>query len=159
MSGLVQPFISKINGTLDSKGRLCIPAPYRQILAAQNTPGLYILKSFQNAALEGFGQMLLDATQLRYSSDDPFFSQVTGNKAYAVLSRTQGLPLDEQGRVRLPDELIEYAGLKDRVVYVGMGQKFEIWEPARHEIVDAKRMAFIQQMIERDDAAPLEPTP
>ena len=35
MTGLVQPFISTVPGSLDSKGRVCIPATYRHILAAQ----------------------------------------------------------------------------------------------------------------------------
>jgi DNA-binding transcriptional regulator/RsmH inhibitor MraZ len=37
MTGLVQPFISTVPGSLDSKGRVCIPAGYRHLLAAQNT--------------------------------------------------------------------------------------------------------------------------
>ncbi|MBN9578467.1 MAG: hypothetical protein J0H26_08870, partial [Alphaproteobacteria bacterium] len=37
MVGATQPFISTVAGTLDAKGRVCIPAPYRQVLAAQNT--------------------------------------------------------------------------------------------------------------------------
>ena len=52
----IQPFMSTVMGTLDSKGRVCIPAPYRQILAAQNTNGVYICPSFFEGALEGFGQ-------------------------------------------------------------------------------------------------------
>ena len=46
MSGLVQPFISTVIGSLDSKGRVSIPADYRRILAAQNTAGVYICPSF-----------------------------------------------------------------------------------------------------------------
>jgi MraZ protein len=40
----------------------------------------------------------------------------------------------------LPDDLIAHAGLKDRVVYVGMGTKFQIWEPARFEEMRAARL-------------------
>ena len=48
MTGLVQPFISTVMGSLDSKGRVCIPAGYRQILAAQNTSGVYLCPSFSS---------------------------------------------------------------------------------------------------------------
>ena len=51
MTGLVQPFISTVPGSLDSKGRVCIPATYRHILAAQNTAGVYICPSFIDPAL------------------------------------------------------------------------------------------------------------
>ncbi len=63
MSGSVQPFISTVPGSLDAKGRVCIPAAYRQILAAQNTAGVYVCPSFIDPALEAFGQSLLDAAR------------------------------------------------------------------------------------------------
>ena len=56
MTGSVQPFISTVAGSLDGKGRVCVPAPYRQLLAAQNTAGLYLCPSFVDPALEAFGQ-------------------------------------------------------------------------------------------------------
>ena len=159
MSVQVQPFMSTVTGTLDSKGRVCIPAPFRQILAAQTTPGLYICPSFFEAALEGFGQTLLDAVHQRLAALDPFFSPVHDDKAYAVLSRTQTLPLDEQGRVRLPDAMIEHAGLKDRVVFVGMVQKFQIWEPQRFAPIDGERIARAKAKREREMAKLAEGTP
>src|SRR5512146_1581930 len=74
MTGLVQPFISTVMGSLDSKGRVCIPAPYRHILAAQNTQGVYVCPSFAEAALEAFGQSVIETLHARLSTQDPFFS-------------------------------------------------------------------------------------
>ena len=51
MTGLVQPFISTVPGSLDSKGRVCIPATYRHLLSAQNTMGVYLCPSFIDPAL------------------------------------------------------------------------------------------------------------
>lgn len=140
MSAQVQPFISTVTGTLDSKGRVCIPAPYRQILAAQNTPGVYFCPSFSEATLEGFGDEVLQAFHRQQAESDPFFTPAFNDKVFAVLSMTQNLPLDENGRVRLPDDLIAHAGLTDRVVFVGMGTKFQIWEPLRFETMRAERL-------------------
>ena len=152
MSGSVQPFMSTVMGTLDSKGRVCIPAPFRQILAAQNTAGVLICPSFFEAALEGFGQTLLDAVHQRLSSLDPFFSPLHDDEAYAVISRTQVLPADEQGRVRLPDAMIAHAGLKDKVAFVGMSQKFQIWDAERFAPVDAERIARMKAKRDREIA-------
>ncbi len=144
MSAQVQPFISTVTGTLDTKGRVCIPASFRQILAAQNTPGVYVCPSFSEATLEGFGEEVLQAFHRQQAEADPFFTPAYNAKVFAVLSMTQLLPLDENGRVRLPDELIAHAGLKDRAVFVGMGTKFQIWEPARFEEM---RMARLKQAL------------
>ncbi len=152
MSAFVQPFMSTVTGSLDSKGRVCIPASFRQILAAQNTNGVLVYPSFFEPALEAFGQNLLDAVHQRLSSLDPFFSPVHDDEAYAVISRTQLLPADEQGRVRLPDQMIAHAGLKDKVVFVGMSSKFQIWDAERFAPVDAERIARMKAKREREIA-------
>ncbi len=140
MAGIDQPFISTVAGTLDSKGRVCIPAPYRQVLASQTTAGVYVCPSFVDAALEAFGENLLQSVHARLSALDPFFSPVHDDQAFAILSSSQLLTLDEQGRVRLPDGFIAHAALKDRVTFVGMGQKFQIWEPAAFEAIRQQRL-------------------
>lgn len=152
MSAFVQPFMSTVAGTLDSKGRVCIPASFRQILSAQNTNGVLVCPSFFESALEGFGQTLLDTVHQRLSSLDPFFSPVHDDEAYAVISRTQLLPADEQGRVRLPDAMIAHAGLKDKVVFVGMSSKFQIWDAEKFAPVDAERIARMKAKREREIA-------
>jgi MraZ protein len=96
--------------------------------------------SFVEAALEGFGETLLQSVNERLATLDPFFSVDHDDKAHAILSSSQLLVLDEQGRVRLPDALIAHAGLKDRVTFVGMGQKFQIWEPETFAPVQAERL-------------------
>jgi MraZ protein len=149
MTALVQPFMSTVTGTLDSKGRVCIPASFRQILAAQNTPGVLICPSFFETALEGFGQTLLESMHARLSTLDPFFSPSHDDEAAAVIARTQLLPADEQGRVRLPDAMIEHASLKDRIVFVGLSQKFQIWDAARYAPIEAERLARVKAKFER----------
>ena len=140
MTAEVQPFISTVTGTLDGKGRVCIPAPFRDILAAQNTAGVYICPSFSEQALEGFGDAVLTRFHGRQAEKDPFFSPDFDDMAFAVLSMTQLLPRDVNGRVRLPDEFIAHAGLKEQVTFIGMGQKFQIWEPERFAAMRAERL-------------------
>ena len=140
MSAQVQPFISTVTGKLDNKGRVCIPAPYRQILAAQNTQGVYVCPSFSEATLECFGEDVLQAFNRQITEINPFFTKDFNAKAAVVLGETKLLVLDGNGRVSLPDELIAHAGLKDGIVFVGMGTKFQIWEPVRFEEVRAARL-------------------
>jgi len=149
MTGLVQPFISTVPGSLDSKGRVCIPATYRHILAAQNTSGVYICPSFIDPALDAFGQTLLDSISTRLAAQDPFFSASFDDEATALIARTQNLPIDENGRVRIPDALIEHAGLKDRIVFVGKAQKFQIWDADAYAPIEADALARVKARMER----------
>jgi MraZ protein len=149
MTGSVQPFISTVMGSLDSKGRVCIPATYRHILAAQNTAGVYICPSFIDPALEAFGQTLLDAVGERLAAQDPFFSPSFDDQATALIARTQLLVADDQGRVRLPDAMIEHAGLKDSVAFVGKSQKFQIWDWERYAPIEAEALARVKDRMLR----------
>jgi MraZ protein len=149
MTGLVQPFISTVPGSLDSKGRVCIPATYRHILSAQNTQGVYICPSFIDPALDAFGQSLLDSIASRLASQDPFFSASFDDEATALIARTQNLPIDENGRVRIPDALIEHAKLKDKIVFVGKAQKFQIWDAEAYAPIEADALARVKARMER----------
>lgn len=50
--------------------------------------------------------------------------------AFAALTKyAEHLAVDVQGRIRIRDGLLEWAGLKDRVAMVGMGFKIRLWAP------------------------------
>ncbi len=133
-------FISTFPGSLDAKGRVCIPASYRQVLTAQQTSGLYLCASFVFPALEGFGQVVMDRTTAHLATLDPFLSSLHDDLASQIVAETAQLPIDENGRVRLPDAMIAAAQLKERVLFVGMVQKFQIWDPDVYAPVKAKRL-------------------
>jgi MraZ protein len=138
----VQPFIGKISAKLDSKGRVCIPAHYRQTLAALGTPGVYVCPSFHEGALECFGEDVLQKFYRTQAELDPFFAREHDDKARSVLTQTELLSPDENGRVRLPDEMIAHAGLEegDTIVFVGLGTKFQIWDRERFAPILAKTL-------------------
>jgi MraZ protein len=140
MTGEVQPFISTMTGTLDAKGRVCIPSAFRDVLAATNTAGVYVCPSFSETALECFGADVLNAFHTQQAALDPFFSKEYDDKIFAVLSMTQLLTRDENGRVVLCDALIAHAQLKDRVTFVGMGRKFMIWDSGKFAAYSAERL-------------------
>jgi MraZ protein len=141
MTTPVQPFITTFAGSLDAKGRVCIPAAYRQILAAQGTPGVYVCPSFIDPALDCFGQTQLDETTARLAAQDPFLSPAFDDEATTLIAATHILAPDENGRVRLPDALIAHAALKDRVLFAGKVKKFQIWDADRYAALAAEAVA------------------
>jgi len=134
-------FVSTFVNKLDAKGRVSIPAPYRQILAQQEMGPIYCIPSFVSPSLEAFGNALISQFEQRLNKYDPLFSENYDEEAQAVLAEARPLSFDDEGRVRLPDDLIEYAGITDRVAFVGLGQKFQMWDPVRFEPVQRERIA------------------
>lgn len=135
-----QLFISTFPGTLDGKGRVCIPAPYREALAAQETGGVYIRPIIGQPMLEGFGEVLMQDYYGKVAQDNPYASADMDDDPFFAMSLTQMLPRDENGRVRLPEDFIAHAGLTDRVTFVGLGSRFQIWEPQAHaQMLEARK--------------------
>jgi MraZ protein len=135
------PFMSILAGSLDRKGRVCIPAPYRQILAVQDTSGVFARKAILTPSLECFGARVMQEFHEAQTQQDPLFTSAHDVRAFALLSLSQELAIDETGRVRLPDAFIAHAGLEEQITFVGMGRKFEIWDTERFAPVLEKRLA------------------
>lgn len=138
------PFTAMPSGTLDKKGRVCIPAQYRQILSAQNTRGVYVREALTTPSLECFGASVMQAFHEAQAEQDPLFTSVHDADAFALLAMSQDLAIDETGRVRLPDSFIAHAGLVETVTFVGLGRKFEIWNSETFAPVLEERRAAAQ---------------
>ena len=107
--------------TLDTKGRVAIPAKFRAKLGdgAIVTKGLdKCLFIFGAKEWKGLADKLKSMPIAR--SD----SRALNRFMFAGASDAR---VDTQGRVLLPDSLREYAGLKKQVVIVGLYDRMEIW--------------------------------
>ena len=123
-------FVSNYTLRLDAKGRVSIPAPYRAVLAGDGFDGLYCYPALDQPAVDAGGKALLDeietliARYLPYSDERDAFT-------LSLYGTSETLKLDGEGRVILSDALKAHAGIKDAVSFVGLGHKFQIWEPGR----------------------------
>lgn len=137
----MQPFVSTTINKLDAKRRVSVPAAFRNILKAQDLQGFYCLSSDTQPALEAFGAPVLAFYAARLSGSEPLFNDTHDDEAQRVFGDSRLLPFDDEGRVQLPPEFIEHAGITERVLFVGLNEKFQIWDPERFEKVRAERVA------------------
>jgi MraZ protein len=61
------------------------------------------------------------------------FSDEREQFALALYGTSETLKIDGEGRVVLSDTLKRHAGIVDTVAFVGLGHKFQIWEPGRFQ--------------------------
>lgn len=141
----MQPFVSTVINKLDAKGRVSVPAPFRQILAAQDTLGIYCFPSFSAPAIEAFGTALIAEVQARLDSLDPFFSEQHDARAQAILAASQFLAFDDEGRVVLPEAFIAHAHIEERVAFIGLGRKFQLWDPERFAPIERMRLELARK--------------
>jgi len=49
----------------------------------------------------------------------------------ALFGASEVMSIDGDGRIKIPERLCDHAGLSSKVVFVGLGDKFQIWEPEK----------------------------
>ncbi len=149
-------FVSHYMLRLDAKGRISVPAPYRAVLARDGFDGLYCYPALDCRALEAGGNALLAEIEALIAGFSPFSDQ-REQFSLALYGTSETLKIDAEGRVVLTDALKAHAEIADTATFVGLGHKFQIWEPSRFraELAEAteKVRAFKQELGTRTAAA------
>lgn len=123
-------FVSTFTNRLDAKGRVSIPASYRLVLARDGFDGLYCCPTLDRQAVDCGGNQLRDRIRQSLAQFEPF-SEEHEQLSTTLLGESEILKIDQDGRAVLSDAIRDYAGVTDRVTFVGHGFKFQIWEPER----------------------------
>ena len=125
-------FVSNFTLRLDSKGRVSIPASFRSVLARDGFEGLYCYPALDAPAIDAGGNALMAEIESLIGRYPPF-SEGREQFAMALYGTSETLKIDGEGRVSLSDALKRHAGITDAVAFVGLGHKFQIWEPGRFQ--------------------------
>jgi transcriptional regulator MraZ len=123
-------FVSNYTLRLDAKGRVSIPAPFRQVLARDGFDGLYCYPTLDHPALDAGGNALLGEIEQLIASFPPY-SDERETLSTALYGTSESLTIDGEGRVMFGERLKAHAEIADAVAFVGLGHKFQIWEPER----------------------------
>ena len=138
-------FVSKYVNRLDSKGRVSIPAPYRQILAREGQESLFCSPSLELEAVDAGGLRLHREIESHLEAFEAF-SEEREALSTALLGESESFKIDKDGRVTLSETIKAYAGITDAVVFVGHGFKFQIWQPEKYEAYKAAAIKRAQEM-------------
>ena len=120
-------FMGEYNHTIYDKGRLIVPAKFREALGDEFvvTRGLDdCLFVFPNEGWKVFEEKL---------STLPVANKNARRFARFFLSGAATVELDKQGRILIPTTLREYGALEKEVVFIGVANRVEIWSKERWE--------------------------
>lgn len=123
-------FVSHYTLRLDAKGRVSIPASYRGVLARDGFEGLYCYPALDLPALDAGGNALFAEIEALIARFPPY-SEERDRFSVALYGTSETLKVDGEGRIVLTEPLKVHAGINDTVTFVGLGHKFQIWEPGR----------------------------
>ena len=118
-------FMGEYNHTIDAKGRLIVPAKFREILGDNFivTKGLDgCLFVYPNDEWTRFEEKLKSL---------PLTNKNARQFTRYFLAGAAACEVDKQGRILLPQVLREFASLEKDVVLVGVASRIEIWSRER----------------------------
>lgn len=156
MRRVIDRFVSNYTLRLDAKGRVSIPAPFRSVLARGGFEGIYCYPTLDRPALDAGGKELLAEIEALITRFPPY-SDERERFATALYGTSETLKMDAEGRVALSEPLKTHAGIKESVAFVGLGHKFQIWEPSRFraQLMEAtEQVRVLKKQLGNQVAAP-----
>ncbi|MDR2661239.1 MAG: division/cell wall cluster transcriptional repressor MraZ [Lactobacillaceae bacterium] len=115
-------FMGEFNHTLDEKSRIIIPSKFRNQLGDSFVLTRWMEKSLFGFSLEEWDKFEKKLSQLPLGGRD-----ARKFKRFVLAGATEA-QFDKQGRIIIPANLKEYAGLKKDAIVIGSGNGFEIWD-------------------------------
>lgn len=118
-------FYGEYEHTLDNKGRVIIPAKFREIFKENYAEKFYITR--------GLDQCLFVFTEEGWKSQEKKFREMPFTKGEArqfnrlYFSGACDAVCDKQGRILIPDYLKKYAEIDEDVMVIGVSDRIEIW--------------------------------
>ena len=125
-------FLSSYENKIDKKGRISVPATFRSHLSSMGYNGFISYPSFNHPALEACSQDRIERLSNTIDTLNPF-EEKRDFFATSILSESENLQFDTEGRVTLSKKLLNHAQIKNNVLFVGLGKTFQIWEPKKFE--------------------------
>ncbi len=124
-------FLSTYVNKVDRKGRVSVPASFRAALSGQSFAGIVAFRSFKAEAIEGCGYDRMEEMSARLDTLEQFSEEY--ESLATLFADAQQLAFDSEGRIMLPQELMDHARVTEAAAFVGQGGTFQIWEPAAFE--------------------------
>ncbi len=125
-------FLSSFENKLDKKGRVSVPSTFRSHLNSMGYNGFITYPSFNYSALEACSQDRIEKLSKTIDSLNPF-DEKRDYFATSILSESVNVQFDTEGRISLSNKLLNHAKIKNRILFVGLGYTFQIWEPTLFE--------------------------
>ena len=125
-------FLSSHENKVDKKGRVSVPASFRSYITNLGYNGFICYPSFNYSAIEACSQNRIEQIADSIDALNPF-EEKRDVFATSVLAESVNLQFDSEGRISIPDKLLNHAKIKQTMLFVGQGTTFQIWEPKLFE--------------------------
>lgn len=134
-------FSGMSNHSIDSKGRIVLPAKFREELGES----FYLARGFGNCCVQVLSKEQFDAISAKILA-------LPANKAmalqYVFTATAVEVTPNAQGRVIIPQTLREFASIESEALVLGMNTRLEIWNKQKYEGFLASQTDVINEALD-----------
>lgn len=140
-------FFGEFEHTLDQKGRIIIPAKFREIFKERYIDTFYITR--------GLDRCLFVFTEEEWQKQNKLFREIPFTSAESrkfnrlYFSGAVQVCCDKQGRILIPEYLKNYASITNTVVVVGVSDRMEIWAKEKWQNYFNESLDSFEQLAEK----------
>jgi MraZ protein len=134
-------FLSTYDSKVDTKNRVSVPASFRKALGGDDVVCVWPSFGKSKQCLEGGSLKLVSNLYKSIRKMKPMDPRRQALE-YGILGECKELQFDGAGgRIVLPSKFLKHANIGGEVSFVGLGERFEIWDKAA---LAAKRAEFLE---------------
>ena len=140
-------FYGEYEHALDTKGRVIIPAKFREIFKEHYVEKFYLTR--------GLDQCLFVFTEETWKQQERKFREMSFTKAEArhfnrlYFAGACDVICDKQGRILIPDYLKSYAAIREDVAIIGVSDRIEIWAKEKWKEFYQDKKGKFEELAER----------
>jgi MraZ protein len=139
--GVMGMFQGAVQLNLDSKGRLAIPAKHHDALLTE-CAGNLVFTADPDGCLLVYPQTVWEPIRAKLNKLSSFNARSRALQRL-LIGNAEDVLMDGAGRVLIAPNLRSYAGLDKRVMLVGQGNKFELWDEVKWQAQQAAGLALM----------------
>jgi len=124
-------FSGRFDHAIDEKGRVSIPARFRDVLAREEHDRLFITNNLYNRerSLDVYPPVEWEQLLAKVATRNRFDPSIQKFETFYI-GGAHEVPVDRQGRILIPTRLREFAGLTREVTFSALRDHFQLWDKA-----------------------------
>jgi MraZ protein len=126
-------FSSKFTAIVDGKGRIVLPAPFKKEMGDALETVFVVEKDPYDRCLNIYPQSSWQAKVERIIKRLNMDDQIQGMMLSRIYEEIATVHMAENGRLNIPDEMLQHAGITKEAIFTGQGSRMRLWEPSRHK--------------------------
>jgi len=126
-------FSARYNATVDEKGRVVLPAPFKKAMGEMAEQPLAIEKDVFSGCLNIYPEMYWNEKLQEIESKLNQFDEGDIELLEQFYENFTSVTMAPNGRINIPSDFLEHSGAKKEVVLIGMGKTIRLWDAASYE--------------------------